>query len=187
MMRNVEMRISPRRRLLVLGAGMLLAGGLLQIGPALAGAEAVDTRSMKKAQETRRVDVTADAMEIQDEKNRAIFTGNVKAVRNDVTLFTDRLVVEYGKVKDKDGNEKTEATFLTAEGHVKIVSPEQTITGSRAKMDVKKELLWVSGNVTIRKGKTTVRGAKLFANLKTNVSRVESGGKRRVHGVFSTK
>ncbi len=168
--------------------GLALAG-LPAMAPVAAGAaqKAVDTKSMKKAQKTKKVDVTADTMEIQDDRNRAIFTGNVKAVRDDVTLYTDRLIVEYSKVKDKDGNEKTDATFLTAEGHVKIVSPEQTITGNRAKMDVKKELLWVTGNVAIRKKKTLVRGQKLFANLKTNVSRVESGGKGRVHGVFSTK
>ncbi len=169
-----------------LGVALAVSPAMMPVTVHAAG-KAVDTKSMKKAQETKKVDVTADTMEIQDDRNRAIFTGNVKAVRNDVTLFTDRLIVEYSKVKDKAGNEKTDATFLTAEGHVKIVSPEQTITGERARMDVKKELLWVTGNVAIRKKKTLVRGQKLFANLKTNVSRVESGRKGRVHGVFSTK
>ncbi len=178
------------RKLSMIAAAFGLAlAALPAMAPVMAGAaqKAVDTKSMKKAQETKKVDVTADTMEIQDDRNRAIFTGNVKAVRNDVTLYTDRLIVEYSKAKDKAGNEKTDATFLTAEGHVKIISPEQTITGERARMDVKKELLWVTGNVAIRKKKTLVRGQKLFANLKTNVSRVESGRKGRVHGIFSTK
>ncbi len=180
MMRKLSMMAAA------LGLGLMTLPAMVPHG-AHAAQKAVDTKSMKKAQQTRKVDVTADAMEIQDDRNRAVFTGNVKAVRDDVTLYTDRLIVEYSKVKDKAGNEKTDATFLTAEGHVKIVSPEQTITGERARMDVKKELLWVTGNVTIRKKKTLVRGQKLFANLKTNVSRVEAGRKGRVHGVFSTK
>ncbi len=150
-----------------------------------ASAQVVNTKSMNKASQSKKVDIEADGMEILEKKNQAIFTGNVKATRRDITLTADKLVVDYRKVKKQDGKENTEVTFLNAFGHVRIVSPEQTITGNQAKMDVKKNLLWVTGNVVVRKKNSTIRGNKLFANLKTNVSRIEAGGKGRVHGVFT--
>ena len=151
----------------------------------MAGAQAINTKSMNKATQTKKVDISADGMEIFDDRNQAVFTGNVKAVRRDTTLTADKLVVDYRKVKKADGAQDTEVTFLNADGHVRIVTPEQTITGNHAKMDVKKNLLWVTGNVVVKKKTSTIRGAKLFANLKTNVSRIEAGGKGRVHGVFT--
>ncbi len=160
--------------------GLALAGASV-----MAGAQAVDTKSMNKAAQTKKVDISADGMEIFDQKNQAVFTGNVKAVRRDTTLTADKLVVDYRKVKKKDGSQDTEVTFLNANGHVRIVTPEQTITGNHAKMDVKKNLLWVTGNVVVKKKTSTIRGAKLFANLDTNVSRIEAGKKGRVHGIFT--
>ncbi len=148
-------------------------------------AQVVNTRSMDKASQSKKVDIEADGMEILEKKNQAIFTGNVKATRRDVTMTADKLIVDYRKTKDKTGKEDTEVTFLRAFGHVRIVSPEQTITGDQAKMDVRKNLLWVTGNVVVKKKNSTIRGNKLFANLKTNVSRIEAGGKGRVHGVFT--
>ena len=150
-----------------------------------ASAQVVDTAPMQKAKNTRKVDIEADNMEIQDDKNTAIFTGNVKAKRGNSTLYADRLVVHYRKVKKPDGGEKTEVTDFVATGNVKIVDAQQTITGREARMDVQKDLLWVTGNVTVKTKSATVRGQKLFANLKTGVSRMEAGGKGRVRGIFS--
>jgi lipopolysaccharide export system protein LptA len=173
---------------------VLLVAGLFALGAmflpsarfaASARAQVVDTAPMKKAKDTRRVDITADAMEIQDDRNTAIFTGNVRAIRGNSTLYADRLVVHYRKVKKPDGGEKTEVTDFVATGNVRIVDEQQTITGREARMDVQKDLLWVTGNVTVKTRTATVRGQKLFANLKTGVSRMEAGGKGRVRGIFS--
>ncbi len=156
-------------------------------GPGLpvAVAQVVNTTPMKKAKNTRKVDIEADNMEIQDDRNTAIFTGNVKAVRGNSTLYADKLVVHYRKVKKPGGGEKTEVTDFVATGNVRIVDNQQTITGREARMDVQKDLLWVTGNVTVKTKTATVRGQKLFANLKTGISRMEAGGKGRVRGIFS--
>ncbi len=181
MMHRSFFRTAASALALALAAGAWLAAA----GPAPARAQAVETKSMDKAAKSKKVDIEADGMEVLDDKNQAIFTGNVRAVRRDVTLTADKLIVDFRKTKNEKGEEDTEVTFLHALGHVRIVTPEQTITGREAKMDVKKELVWVSGGVTVKKKTSTIRGARLFANLKTNVSRIEAGGKGRVHGVFT--
>jgi len=156
-------------------------------GPAGKASSTAKTKSgggKAPAAQSKKVDIDADNMEIFDEKNQAVFTGNVKLVRQDVTMTADKLVVEYRKTPKKDGSESTEVTFLNAYGNVRIVNPKQTVTGDHAKMDVKKNLLWVDGNVTVKKKDTTVIGDKLFSNLDTNVSRVDATGKGRVHSSF---
>ncbi len=153
--------------------------------PVMAQPQVVNTKPMQEAKKARKVDIEADSMEIQDEKNTAIFIGNVKATRGNSTLYADKMVVHYKKVPKEGGGEKTEVTDFVATGHVKIVDPDQTITGDQARMDVKKDLLWVTGNVTVKTKTATVRGTKLFANLRTGVSRMEAPGKGRVRGIFS--
>ena len=168
-----------------LALALFAGAGLVAAGAGMARAQAVNTKSMNKAAKSKKVDIEADGMEVLDDRNQAIFTGNVKAVRRDVTLTADKLTVDFRKTKNEKGEQDTEVTFLYATGHVRIVTPEQTITGREAKMDVKKELVWVSGGVVVKKKTSTIHGARLFANLKTNVSRVEAGRKGRVHGVFT--
>ncbi len=131
-----------------------------------------------------KVDITADGMEVFEKENRVIFTGNVKAVKGDTTLFADKVEVLTEKVKQKDGTEKDKVRKLFATGHVRIVKPDMTITGLKAMMDVKRDIATVEGNVVVKRRKATIRGQKLIANLKTNVTRVVSGRQQRVRGVF---
>ncbi len=181
---NTALPARPLVLALAVAAGAVLPWpGASPLPAALA--QVVDTKPMKAAKATRKVDIEADNMEIQDDKNTAIFTGNVKAVRGNSTLYADRLVVHYRKVKKPGGGEKTEVTDFVATGNVRIMDAQQTITGQEARMDVQKDLLWVTGNVTVKTKTATVRGQKLFANLKTGVSRMEAGRKGRVRGIFS--
>ena len=166
---------------------IVAAAALALLFPALWSAEAqvVKTRPMQEAKKARKVDIEADSMEIRDDKNTAIFSGNVRVTRGKSKLYANRLVVHYKKVPKEGGGEKTEVTDFVASGNVRIVDPDQTITGDEARMDVKKDLLWVTGNVTVKTKTATVRGTKLFANLRTGVSRMEAPGKGRVRGIFS--
>jgi len=174
--------------LAALAMGIMMSAGVFSPFPLTgqkAMAETAARNSGKKA--NRKVDITADKMEIFDDKNQAVFTGNVKAVRGDTTLYTSRMEVDFKKVRQADGTEKTEATFLRAFNGVRIVQPKRVITGNSMRMDIDKELVWVNGNVVVKEGDSVIRGDRLFHNLKTDVSRVESSGKKRVRGIFSTK
>ena len=159
------------------GPGLLVAAAAAKTGKA--------GKEQGKKKEKRPTDVTADSMEIIDEKNRILFTGNVKVVQGDTTLYADKLEVLTEKEKNAKGEDSTRMRQWLATGHVRIVKPDMTITGNKAIMDVKKDIVTVEGNVVVKKPDATIRGEKLVANLKTNVTRVLSTKrKQRVHGIF---
>ena len=130
------------------------------------------------AQGSGKVDIEADSMELFEEKNEAIFRGNVKASRRDVRFSAGTLLVKFAK----DGAGKNEITWLeTAGGGVQIVTPTQVINGDWMKMNVKANTAVVGGGVTVKQGTSVVSGDKLDVNLNTNQSKFSGG---RVRGSF---
>lgn len=131
--------------------------------------------------DNRKVDIEANQMEINDAAKQAVFRGNVKAVRQNVTLTSEELVVSYDEVKQPDGTSKTDATNLDAKGAVTIKTRRETITGDWAKFDPQTEKLVVGGKVRLVQGATVLTGPELKADLKTNKIQMSGG---RVKGSF---
>jgi len=172
--------ITRRWRVLTLMAA--LAAVALASAPAATMAQTVVTNDLQTASKSKKeVNIEADSMEVLDKQKKAIFTGKVDAKREDVTLHTDKLVVDYADTKQTDGSKKTEVTFLDATGRVVIVTSRQRITGDWAKMDVKANQLTVGGNVTVTQDKTVLKGKKLFVDLDKNTTQMSGG---RVSGSF---
>ncbi len=171
----MKLKAIPANLVPAVGAGLLVLG--MAMGPAAGqsgsgiGANLSDASSRSKAA----VDIAADSMELLEEQNTAVFTGNVDAVRGKIKLKSNKLVVKYKEVTRQDGSKKTEVRFLDATGRVTIVSGNQTITSDWAKMDVKANKAVIGGNVTVVQGKTRLRGDKLFLNLTTGQSRMQGG------------
>jgi lipopolysaccharide export system protein LptA len=175
--------MSEWQKRLRLGAAMMavVAAAISSPGNVLQ-AQTVDTQSLSSESTSQReVDIEADELQVLDDQQRAVFTGNVDAQRGEVRLNTDKLVVHYSEEPQSDGSKKTKATHLDANGNVVIVTKGQRITGEWAKMDIKANKLTVGGNVVVRQGQTVVRGKKLFVDLDTNKSQMTGG---RVKGSF---
>ena len=148
-------------------------------------AQTVKTSELSTStQKKQPVDIESNTMEVINQKNQAIFTGKVVAVRGKVTLHSDKLVADFIKEKKPNGSEKTTVTFLYATGNVLIITATQRITGKWARMDVKADKAVVGGNVVVKQGDTIIKGQKLNVNLKTDHS-VMTGG--RVKGSFLPK
>lgn len=171
----MKFRAIPVNLMPVVGMGLLVLG--VAAGPASAqtgsgiGANLTDASAKSKAA----VDIAADSMELLEEQNKAVFTGNVDAVRGKIKLKSNKLVVDYKEVTRKNGSKKTEVRFLNATGNVRIVSGNQTITSNWAKMDVKANKAVIGGNVTVVQGKTRLKGDRLLLNLTTGQSRMQGG------------
>ena len=130
------------------------------------------------------VEIESDRMEVKDEENISIFTGNVVAKRSDMTLNAENLVAHYAEVKQADGSTKNEISNFEASGNVVIVTNKQKVTGSKATLNYGTNDLVVTGNVTVTQGSTVLKGPKLEANLDTD-KMVMTGG--RVRGSFVPK
>ncbi|MDP9138769.1 MAG: hypothetical protein M3N38_11430 [Pseudomonadota bacterium] len=145
-------------------------------------AQSVDSAGIAAASDTTRdVNVEADNMEVLEAEKKAIFTGNVNGERAGTRFWGDRMTINYADRKKADGSKKTEVTFVDIEGNVTIKTAAQTITGDRAQLDVRSDLLTVTGDVRVLQGKTAINGSTLKVNLKTRTSAMTGG---RVKGSF---
>ncbi len=127
------------------------------------------------------VKITADTFEVHEAEGMAIFSGNVVVLRTGLTVWADKVTVDYGE----GGPENIKS--LVATGHVRLKTEDQDATGERATFDPQTQILRLQGNVTVVNASGTLNGPELQINLANNTT-VFSGGKGgRVTGVFKTQ
>ncbi|RAH98413.1 lipopolysaccharide transport periplasmic protein LptA [Acuticoccus sediminis] len=141
------------------------------------------------------IEIEADALEVQDKKNTAVFTGNVTVRQGNAALQTSRLTVVYSQSALPSPDKATAATTsgkapstpgdqrisrLEATGEVLLESDGQTATGNDGVIDFDTNTLALNGNVTLTQGDNVVTGDKLTVDLNTGIARVQSTGRVRV-------
>lgn len=164
-------------------AGMALAAAAaMWMVPGPGAAQVVGDKIIANTQEGqgKPVQIEADSMEVKQEDKQAVFTGNVDAVKGNVHMTSDNLVVDYEDVPSGEGK-KTKVTFLNARGSVVVVSKGQTVKAQWAKMDVKANTVVMGDKVTVIDGKSVIQGKRLEMDLTTGKSKLIGG---RVRGTF---
>lgn len=147
----------------------------------VAGADAAMAQSKPTAQ-SGPIKVTGDTFVIDEAKGQATFTGNVEIVRSGLTVWAQKVVIEYGSGVEDVQN-------MVATGKVRLKTKDQDATGDRATFDPATQMLHMTGNVVVVNATGTLTGPSLTVNLADN-STVFEGGKGkggRVTGTFSTK
>jgi len=140
--------------------------------------------------------ITAAQLEADQEENRIIFKGQVKAVYGDATLYTDKLMVFFKKSQEKAssedkapkglessplgelGGEKLER--IEAMGNVRFVQEDRVATGQKAIYYRDKDEVVLLGRPQVWRGENNLKGNKIIFNLATNRVVVESTPKQRV-------
>jgi lipopolysaccharide export system protein LptA len=78
------------------------------------------------------IEIVADALEVQQDKRTATFTGNVNATQATMAMRADTLKVTYS-----GGGEQTNAiSRIDANGKVFLSTPTETASGAAATYDV---------------------------------------------------
>jgi lipopolysaccharide export system protein LptA len=95
--------------------------------------------------------IKSDGLEWDYNGHVVTFKGNVIANQEDVTLYSDRLVVYYEEASN-------ELTQIVAEGAVRIVQADKRATGEKAVFDNAERRIVLTGNPVIRQGKNVVIG-----------------------------
>lgn len=145
-----------RRRLLLLFA--LLATPALAAGP---------------------VEITADLFVVDDAARLATFTGNVVILRDDMTVWAPRVVVDYGD------NGPSDIRSFVASGGVRIKTATQDATGERAIYDPRAATLKLTGNVMVVNATSTVASPDLLLDLNADTTTFTGGKGGRVTGIFT--
>lgn len=133
------------------------------------------------------IEVEADALEVQDARQTATFTGNVRVVQGDIRMKADRITVHYDG--GQSGNSRIQK--IAASGNVLISAPDnQTASGEWANYMVATRQIEMGNSVVLRHGENIIRGSRLSVDLNSGQARVtgnENGGTGRVRGLFQPR
>lgn len=137
------------------------------------------------------IQIESDKLEVRQEENLAVFTGNVSVVQGPTLLKAGILKVYYLKDKaaGKDGSKSaamagpalggsTNIDHLEVDGAVYLKSDDQIATGERGTFDMKSQVLVLTGSkVVLSQGDNVLTGCKLTVQMKSGLANVDGCGK----------
>jgi lipopolysaccharide export system protein LptA len=170
------------RRLVALSAFLLLGAV-----PALAQTGTANGMTGLKLSGDKPIQIESDKLEVRQEENVAIFTGNVSVVQGPTLVKAGKMTVYYiNKDKDKTGSGSGDQAnaapapgsasidHLELDDQVYIKSNDQIGTGDRGTFDMKTEIFVLTGKkVVLSQGANVLVGCKLTAYMKTGLAEVE--------------
>lgn len=157
---------------------------LFIVSPALAQTVAMDS--------SQPIEIAADTLEVLQNEQKAVFSGNVVATQGQITMKAARMLVYYKK-SDADGGDAggmgKGISRLEADGGVTFSSLRESARGSRATYEVNQKLITMTGDVLLTRDKNVLKGTQLVYNLTSGRSVLSSGGSTsggggRVKGLF---
>ena len=149
------------------------------------GAQQIAAQGIGNHNSNAPVNFDADALDLLDQQNRLVLSGNVVIRQDRLTLRTARATVDY------TNNGSLDIQRLTATGGVTVNRGGETVSGDVGIYDFNRRIITLSGNVKVSRGSDRLQGGRLVIDLNSGVSSVDSapnapanrGG--RVSGTFS--
>ena len=171
---------------------------------AWAGARAQSAIRTSSIDTSQPIEITAqDSLEWADVERVATFRGEVKAVQGTMTLYADTLKVhvaqpgakgakqappQAGQSEGQQGGGLADAageiSKIEADGHVQIITPNESARGDVGVYDVNKGMITLTGAVKLTQGRSQLEGERLVLDLNKGRSTLESGRKGPVRGLF---
>jgi lipopolysaccharide export system protein LptA len=164
-------------------------------------ASPADGAAPKKQGEDVPLRISAARLEADQQEGIIIFSGQVKAIYGDSTLYSDQLRV-YFKTKPAPakgaapapqkqaeqsplgdlGAEKIDR--IVAKGNVRLVQEDRVATGDEAIYYKDRDEVVLTGNPQLWRAENTLKGERIIFNLKANKVLVESSPQRRVEALL---
>jgi lipopolysaccharide export system protein LptA len=180
---------------------LLAAAAMLALGAGAAFAQTGGTTNMSnlKLSNDKPIQIESDKLEVHQNENLAIFTGNVSVVQGPTLMKAGVMKVYYTKqAKDAESKNGQQANASTAsspaanaampgsgdidhievDGKVYLKSDNQVATGDRGTFDMKSQIMVLSGEkVVLSDGDNVLVGCKLTVQTQTGLAQVDSCGK----------
>ncbi|MEP3232225.1 MAG: LptA/OstA family protein [Hyphomicrobiales bacterium] len=153
----------------------------------LANAQATgDAFSGFRSDNNAPIQIEADSLEVRDVEKRAVFKGNVDVRQGKTTMKTARLDVFYdGSVAAGGVGGSQGISRIEANGKVIVTSGNNTATGGKAVLNMKTQIVVLSGGrVVLTQCDNVIVGKKLTVNLTNNKASLSGG---RVSAVLDRK
>ena len=194
--------------------GLMAVVGLLALSPLAVQGQSQPTPAGKgvpnavqgfSQNQGKPIKIEAATLEVHDKEKQkfATFEGDVHVIQGDTDMRCKTLVVYY----DDDATPARKAAVrpaqqsqsgappqqqqqqikrLDAKGGVIITQKDQIATGESGVYELRTSLMTLVGNVVLTKGGDVIRGDRLWVNMNTGVSRVESANTGQgVRAVFN--
>ena len=117
------------------------------------------------------IQIEADKLEIIDDENTALLTGNVSVVQGETLMQATRIKVFYERASE-EGQTKSGIRRIEASGKVAVRSGENKVSADQATINMISETVLMTGNVIVSQTGNVLSACKVTVNLKTNVSNV---------------
>ena len=131
-----------------------------------------------KADPSLPVEVTADALDVNQQDGSARFVGNVIIIQGVMRLSADDVLVIY---KQDDGG-KTGVERLEAAGNVILVNGPDAAEADKAEYTIDSGTVVMTGNVLLSQGTGTLTSNRLVVNLTTGTASMSGRVKTILNG-----
>ncbi len=163
----------------------------------LALAPLVALAQISGGQNNKPIEISADKLDVLQNDQKAIFSGNVIAVQGTTTMRAAQMTVFYRDAATAakpaaDAGAAKGIYRIESTGNVVFTTPSETAIGDKAIYNVDTDAIDLTGaNVTLTQGQNILKGTALNHNMTTGRSILTGGavaGKpARVHGLFVPK
>ncbi len=172
-----------RVRLVCLG----LCAGLLLWGAAFSHGQERGRKGLSDSKDP--LHVSSNKMEVQNQKNLVVFTGDVKAKRGDMHIEANRLEVYMRADEDKSAERETaspggmgDLDKIVATGNVKMNQAQRRFaTAGRLEYRESTGVAVLTDKPRAWEGKNQVVGSKIEMNLQEETTIVHGSPRRRVN------
>ena len=128
----------------------------------------------------KQIKIISDKLEIIRAENISIFSGNVYAVEDNLSIWSEKLIMTSSK-------DEKEVKEINAHGNVKIVREELSINGDKARYDPIQSKLFVFGKVEVLQNQSIILCDKIIVDLENSSSIMSSDSNKRVEAVIINK
>jgi len=122
------------------------------------------------------LEITSNQLEVFQEDQKSVFSGDVVAQQGEMTLYTDQLTVTFDNQND--------VSRVEAAGSVRIEEPLRNARGNHAVFDREADTLVLSGNAVVVQGENRISGDEITLFIGQNRSIVKSNDTGRVRAVI---
>lgn len=110
--------------------------------------------------------ITSSTLTADNKARTALFEGSVIAKSENMTLYSDRMLVSY--------SETGKITKIEATGHIKLVKGDRVITSDAALYIAEEDKVIFTGQPRAMEGRSVLTGTKMIYFLKDDRSIVEN-------------
>ena len=125
----------------------------------------------------KQIKIISDKLEIIRAENISIFSGNVYAVEDNLSIWSEKLIITSSK-------DEKEVKEINAHGNVKIVREELSINGDKARYNPVQNKLSVFGKVEVLQNQSIILCDKIIVDLENSSSIMSSDSNKRVEALI---